>query len=101
MKKHLCFVLGLTFAAGSVASAEVPGRAGTYVTWQQEKVEVKAEDLPDAVKKALKEDPYTGWEITKAYKVPGPGNTTLYEIELKKGEDMMKVSVDENGKKIV
>lgn len=101
MKKQWCFVLGLTFAAGRVASAEVLSVPGTYATLRQEKVEVKAEDLPEAIKKALKEDPYTGWEVLKAYKVQGPGNTTMYELELKKGEDMLKVSFNESGKKIV
>lgn len=65
---------------------------------QDEKKEVKVEELPDAVKATLASDEYKEWQAQKAYMVkPGTG-AEYYEIELKKGEEAKTVKLDKDGK---
>ncbi|MGB8190586.1 MAG: PepSY-like domain-containing protein [Chitinophagaceae bacterium] len=52
--------------------------------------------LPAAVNSAI-QSKYAGYEIVEIDKEHDKDRTT-YEVELKKGEDKMKVHVDENGK---
>jgi hypothetical protein len=100
MKKAMCFMFGMAM----MLSTSVPATSfpTNYVeTGQQKKVEIKVADLPEAIRKALKEDPYAGWTASKAYKIPGPDDTVLYEVQLKKGPDLMKATFDAKGNKIV
>ncbi len=66
----------------------------------QDKVEVKPEDLPEAVKATLAAAPYNEWKVEKAYSVPGENETTYFEISLSKGEDTATVNLDKDGKVI-
>ena len=52
--------------------------------------------LPAAVNNLIKNQ-YAGYEITEADK-EHDNDRTLYEIDLKKGDDKLKLHVDENGK---
>ncbi|HTH56011.1 MAG TPA: hypothetical protein VL728_08180 [Cyclobacteriaceae bacterium] len=70
-----------------------PSNTATIETAIQEKTEVKAADLPDAVKKTLASDDYKGWEIAKAYLAK-----EIYEVELKKGTETKTVKLDKDGK---
>ncbi|TDB65069.1 hypothetical protein [Arundinibacter roseus] len=102
MKKIVSFVFALAVATGTAVYSAPTENAVIGVQVIQEKVEVKAEDLPDPIKKLFKEDAtYTGWEVVKAYQVPGPGDLIMYEIQLKKGEDVMSVTLDKSGNKVV
>lgn len=62
---------------------------------QDEKVKIKSEELPDAVKKALEAQEYRGWMISSAYKA---GDN--YEVELKNGAETKTVRFNKDGKKI-
>lgn len=66
----------------------------------QEKVEVKPEELPEAVKTTLNAAPYNEWQVEKAYLVPGENGTSHFEINLIKGEDKSTVKLDNEGKVI-
>lgn len=64
---------------------------------QDEKVKIKSEELPDAVKKALEMQDYRGWLIDSAFKYAA---TDTYEVHLKNGAETKVVKFNKDGKKI-
>jgi hypothetical protein len=62
-----------------------------------EKVKMKMEDLPEAVKTTLATEPYSGWKAETAYL-----NKTKdhYEIEVKKGTEKRTVKISKDGKAV-
>jgi len=64
---------------------------------QDEKVKIKSEDLPDAVKKALETQDYRGWLIDAAFKYTA---TDLYEVQLKNGAESKIVKFNKDGKMV-
>ena len=62
----------------------------------QEKVEVQLSELPDAVTKTLGEN-FAEFTAKKAYKVVKDGKTNYY-VKLLKGEEYIKVLIDDQGK---
>jgi len=82
------------------ASANKLNTPATEIRAAQDKVEVKPEDLPEAVKATLAAAPYNEWKVEKAYSVPGQNDTTYFEISLSKGEDTSTVNLDKDGKVI-
>lgn len=72
----------------------------TVMSVSQDKVEVKPEELPDAVKATLAAAPYNEWKVEKAYLVPGENESSHFEISLSKGEEVSTVKLDSDGKVI-
>lgn len=72
----------------------------TVISVNQDKVEVKPEDLPEAVRATLGAAPYNEWKIEKAYQVPGENESQYFEINLSKGEETSTVKLDKDGKVI-
>ena len=100
MKKITIIAALFVCAAGAInANAETATRRTviSVVVNDEEKTEIKKEDLPEAVKTALAGNDYTGWEISKAYQYKESGN---FEVELKKGEEKKTVKLDKAGKVI-
>lgn len=97
MKKHILVSAILIGGCSLLVTAQTPPASVAAKTENpaQEKTEIKAESLPEAVKKALTGDDYKGWEITKAYVVK-----EVYEVELKKGSDTKTFKFDKEGKVI-
>jgi len=62
---------------------------------QDEKVEIKAEELPAAVQESLKSEDYSGWEIETVYHVKSKDQ---YEVKLKNGTESKKVKFNKEGK---
>jgi hypothetical protein len=62
---------------------------------QGEKVKIKSEELPEAVKKSLEAQEYRGWMISSAYKAGD-----VYEVELKNGAETKNVKFNKDGKKV-
>jgi len=60
-----------------------------------EKVKIKSEELPEAVKKSLEAQEYRGWMISSAYKAGD-----IYEVELKNGAETKTVKFSKDGKKV-
>jgi len=89
-------VAGLTFVnAQNIAPAQ---EAVTPAAVQAvEKVKIKPEQLPDAVKTTLKGDDYKGWSAYAAYH---DTQTNIYEVELRKGSETKSVKFDADGKKV-
>jgi uncharacterized membrane protein YkoI len=96
MKKVSILALLVVFAAGiaNTEAATVSRRTAGVVKFD-EKVKIKKEELPDAVKTALTGNDYKGWEISEAYMWKESGN---YEVELKNGDQKKTVKLDKDGK---
>lgn len=97
MKKVTILALLCVFAAGiaNTQAATVAIRSG--VVKYDEKVKIKKEELPDAVRTALAGNDYNGWEISECYQWKESGN---YEVELKNGDQKKTVKLDKDGKVI-
>ncbi len=97
MKKQIFLSAILLGAVSFVAGAQTKPAADGIKTENaiQEKTEIKAESLPEAVKKTLAGDDYKGWEISKAYTAKEG-----YEVELKKGTETKTIKLDKDGKVI-
>jgi hypothetical protein len=101
--KKLVFAM-LAFGASVVAVQAQDSPAPTpeatpstsAVATQDDKVKIKAEELPEAVKKSLEAQEYKGWLINAAYHVK---STDSYEVELKNGAETKTFKFDKEGKK--
>ncbi len=98
MKKVTIIAALFICAAGVInANAETTTRRSEISVRFDEKVKIKKEDLPEAVRTALAGNDYNGWEIHEAYMYKEAGT---YEVELKKGEEKKTVKLDKEGKVI-
>ncbi|GAB2781101.1 hypothetical protein GCM10027275_25860 [Rhabdobacter roseus] len=104
MKKLVISAIALALTAFATVDASTTINPATEVATvqqlDQEKVAVKPEDLPDAVKRTLSADPYTGWEVSQAFLVTGENNAQHYEVELKRGEETATAKLDQDGNKV-
>jgi hypothetical protein len=97
--KRLMFMLvalvaGVAVQAREVVSADVK----TQVTVvQDDRVKIKAEELPETVKKSLEAEEYRGWLINAAYNIK---SKEQFEVELKNGAESKTVIFDKEGKKV-
>lgn len=88
----------VTFAQSTAAATQ--GTSVTIVNEEREKTPVKLEDLPDAVKKALKGPEFDGWKPVTAYWVKSD-KASYYEIEVAKGEDKKTVNLAADGTRAI
>lgn len=102
MKKLMISAMMMALVSVSVVSAGVRSMIDMYtvstVTMEDEKVEIKPEDLPDAVKKTLASDAYKEWTVSKAYSVTTSEGKHFFEVDLLKGEEKATVKLDKDGK---
>jgi hypothetical protein len=92
--KKVMFALIAFVACGSVVNAGTKSVTPIEISkMQEEKVKIKPEEVPEAVKTAIKED-YQGWEISVAYKYTLKEN---FEVELKKDTETKTVKFDKEG----
>ncbi len=64
---------------------------------QDEKVKIKAEELPAAIRTALESQDYNGWMIDAAYKHTA---TEMFEVQLKNGTEVKTVKFNKEGEKV-
>lgn len=116
MKKVLFSVFAITLTAGANAfaqdqvtpvtapaapvqvSANVVAAAEPQVATaipQENKTEVAAANLPEAIKKVLASDKYKDWTLASAWLVKGPKEH--YELQMKKGEETTSLKFDAKG----
>jgi hypothetical protein len=100
MKKIIISAIAFTLISFAHVQANTLQQPGTLVTVTQEKVAVKPEDLPEAIKTTLSGDTYAGWQITTAFLVTKEDNSQFYEISLKKAEETSTVNLDKDGRKV-
>lgn len=91
MKRFILSLAILLFAAVSFAST-VSTEVTTYQ--QEEKVKIKAEELPDAVKEKLQSDAYKAWTIVEVYHVK---TSDQYEVEVKNDAETKTLKFDKSG----
>lgn len=97
MKKIMLSLMVLALAG--VVTVNANNKQGVVVVQQQdEKMPVKVEELPDAVKATLATDDYKEWKAEKAFHVKPATGAEHFEIELKKGEEAKTVKLDKDGK---
>lgn len=65
-------------------------------TAQEQRKEVKLDELPDVVKQTLTADIFKEWVPTTAYHVTG--NAEYYHIEVKNGEEVRNIKIGTDGK---
>jgi len=63
----------------------------------QQKVEVKPQELPEAVKTTLRNETYQSWQIQHAFVITADGGDQVYELTLSKGEESQTVKLDKDG----
>ena len=100
MKKLVFAMLAMGASVVAVQAQESPAPASSTaaaVAPQDGKEKIKAEDLPEAVKKSLEAQEYKGWLINTAYHVK---STDSYEVELKNGAETKTLKFDKEGKKV-
>ncbi|MEY4931554.1 MAG: hypothetical protein RI909_2278 [Bacteroidota bacterium] len=102
MKKVIVMFSFVLFAGATqviyARAAEVKAASSTFVVEQQdEKVKIKKEDLPVAVKKTLEGDAYKGWAIEEVFH-----NKTKdsYELSVKKGAEARTLKFNKDGSEI-
>jgi len=100
MKKLIISAMALTLIAFNSVQSEPVLTTATEITSVQEKVAVKPEDLPEAIKTTLSGDTYAGWQVTSAFLVTKEDNSQFYELSLKKGEETSTLNLDKDGKKV-
>jgi len=95
MKKVIFAIVAgvMSFGAVSVASAQ---RLDAPVSQDQadEKVKIKVEELPDAIKTALASDSYKGWSADAAFYNKTKDN---YEVQVKKGTETKTLKFSKDG----
>jgi hypothetical protein len=103
MKKVMFALGGLVFSVVAAnAQAAQPSNAAvsteqTAPAPQDDKVKIKAEELPQTVKTALEGEEYRGWLINSAYHHK---TADTFEVELKNGAETKTIKFDKEGKKI-
>lgn len=101
MKKGIftvaALVSGLAFASAQTIAPVQEVSAPSAATTVVEKVKIKPEELPDAIKTTLKSDDYKGWMAYAAYHDTAKD---LYEVELRKGSETKSFKFDAEGKKV-
>ena len=65
-----------------------------YSLFQEGKVKIKKEELPQSAKNTLDGDTFKGWSVVSAHKT----KEGEYEVELKKGDTTQAVKFDKDGK---
>lgn len=96
MKKVILSLLVVFFAAGTFVNATTISTTVAAVQ-QDDKVKIKTEELPEAVKTALQSTDYQGWTISAAYHLK---SADQYEVELKKDAETKTVKLDKDGKEV-
>ncbi len=97
MKKVIFAVVAgvMSFGAVSVASAQrIDAPSAQSQDQADEKVKIKIEELPDAVKTALASDSYKGWSADAAFYNKTKDN---YEVQVKKGTETKTLKFSKDG----
>lgn len=99
MKKLLILFFVFSLSVSAKAYAITTLLINSYQV-AQEKVAVRPEDLPEAIKTTLSGDTYAGWQVVSAFLITKEDNSQFFEISMKKGEETSTVNLDKDGKKV-
>ena len=96
MKKVALLFMSLLLVANgySLVKRSIKPDRFSVVQQKEDKLKIKKEELPEAIRKTLEGDAFKGWAIANAFKM----NNGEYEVELKKGTNAQSVKFDKDGK---
>jgi len=112
MKKLIVSAFALTLISFASVEAQTANQnsPATKETVQQEpaksksdkedKVAVKATELPEAIKKTIQSEQFSGWTVKKAYLVTEGDKSQYYELQVAKGSESARVKLDKNGNNV-
>jgi hypothetical protein len=100
MKKLFLSMFTLVLLSFTAVQAQDAPKAENEATPQEvvaqdEKAEIKVEELPKAVQESLKSEDYNGWTVEAVYHVKSKDQ---YEVKLKNGTESKKVKFNKDGK---
>ncbi|AWW31608.1 hypothetical protein DN752_16580 [Echinicola strongylocentroti] len=100
--KKVAFIIALSvLLAHGVKAAEAISPKGQVVTLQ-DRIEIAAEDLPQAIKDTIDEKSETkDLTISKAYQVTDEEGNVIYEVKFGTGERSIEKKYDAEGKILV
>jgi len=78
----------------SLVKRSIKPKPASVVQQKEERLKIKKDDLPEAVKKSLEAEAFKGWAILNTYKT----NNGEYEVELKKGTNVQVIKFEKDGK---
>ncbi|MDQ3047099.1 MAG: hypothetical protein M3R27_06085 [Bacteroidota bacterium] len=85
------------FAANAISGESITKVSATHQE-DQSRLQIKPEELPEAVKKTLAEDKYKGWEISAVYWVKS--KMEYYEVLMVKETASKTFKFDKEGKAV-
>jgi hypothetical protein len=92
-------IIGSVFAFGNAGAISPVGHVQEYwYTQDQERVEVKPDDLPEKVKASVGHKTDLAWTILKAYLITNKDQTQYYELFVQKPDGETWMKVDKEGK---
>lgn len=96
--KNLLMPVLAALLLNSLGTSNMLSTNSAYSYAIQEKVSVKPEDLPEAVKKTLNSGSLEGWKVISAFQITNVDKTQYYDINLQKGEESVRIKLDKEGK---
>lgn len=100
MKTFILLTMAITAMGTTQMQAKPTMLSYSEHLQRQDKVAVRPDDLPEAVKNALSSDAYAGWQVTSAFLVTREDNSQYFEINAKKAEQTTVINMDKYGKKV-
>jgi hypothetical protein len=100
MKKLIMSAIALTLISFASVQASPGAETNNAVIITQDKVPVKPEDLPAAIKATISSEAFAGWKVTTAYLVTNDDKSQYYDLSVKKGSENARVKLDKNGKNV-
>ncbi|QRQ99684.1 hypothetical protein [Dyadobacter sandarakinus] len=105
MKKLVVSALAFSLISFASVQAEPISQHAQTATTQvaklkEDKVPVKPEELPEAIKKTIKGEQFSGWKVKKAFLVTEDDKTQYYELQVANGDESARVKLDKNGNNV-
>jgi len=100
MKKLIVSAVALTLISFASVQANPVEKERTVTSINQDKVSVKPDDLPAAVKATISSEAFAGWKVVEAFLVTADNKTQYYDLSVKKGNENARVKLDKNGRNV-
>jgi hypothetical protein len=100
MKKLIISAVALTLISFASVHAAPVVENNSALTITQDKVSVKPDDLPAAVKATINSEAFAGWKVVEAFLVTADDKTQYYDLSVKKGNENARVKLDKDGRNV-
>lgn len=104
MKKLIVSALALSLISFASVQATTLSKANKVVSgvriFNQEKVSIKPDSLPEGIKKTIKGEAFAGWKVVSAFLVTNADKTQYYELNVKNGDETARVKLDKEGRNV-